>query len=114
MAESKAALTIDGKNYEYDVRPGTVDLGVDETLQVRGALVAQRVAVLVEAKNIGARHQRRRHAAREEEPVAAREIARTDVAEPVDHPLVEQDVVRVDQLVDQRGRGGHGPPTECR
>ncbi|HKT15266.1 MAG TPA: citrate synthase [Allosphingosinicella sp.] len=24
MAESKAALTIDGKNYEYDVRPGTV------------------------------------------------------------------------------------------
>jgi hypothetical protein len=77
-----------------------VDGGVDESLQVGlSRVVFDRVALQIEGHDVGCRHQRRRHAAREQEAVAGARQANAHVAEAIDHALIGQDVVGVNKVI---------------
>ena len=90
-------------NHGMDVRPRAVDLAMDEAFEIGGPAVRRdRLSVQVELDHVGCPHQRRRHAAGEQEPVGSSGMTDADMAETVDHVLVEQDVIGVDQVLDQR------------
>ncbi len=83
------------------VRPRAVDLAMDEPFEIeRVAASVERIPLEVELHDIGGPHQRRRDTASQQEPVAVRRMADADVPEPVDHVLVEQDMICRHKLVD--------------
>jgi hypothetical protein len=89
-----------------DLRPGAIDLGVDEALEIDGtAIVAEGSGVEIEGHDIRFRHQPGRHVAGQQEGVFALVVAHADMAEAVDDALVEQDAVGGDEILDQRRRG---------
>ncbi len=87
--------------HDLGLRPE--DLAVDEALEIgRAALRIDRVAVEVEFHDVGRRNQPRRHAARQQKALRVLVVAGADMAEPVDHALVEENAVGGDDILDQR------------
>jgi len=79
---------------------------VNEAFEVDGlAAGVERIAIEVEFQDIRRSHQRRRHAAREQEAVAALVVAHADMPEGVNHVLVIEDVVAVTSSAMRRGSG---------
>ena len=88
----------------HHVGPGAVDLAMDEALEIDapGLAIARR-AVQVELDDVAGLDGGGRHVARQQEMVRVLVVAHARMAEGVDHALVEQDVVGVDQILQQVG-----------
>src|SRR5205823_5797794 len=84
-----------------DVCTRTIDLAVDKTFEVHAAIVVHDIAVQVERLNVVDGDQRRRQVARQQKTVGAARMTDADVPERVEDALVEQDVIRVDQIRQQ-------------
>ena len=98
-----------------DVGARTVDLAVDETLEVDAASAGiVRVAVQVERQDVVRGHESRRHVAREQEMRWRCVVPHADVSEAVDDTLVVQNAVGdgepFDALAVRGWRQGHGIP----
>src|SRR5260370_20464649 len=75
---------------------------VNETLEVNGAPSRiDRRALQVEFENILSCDQTRRHAARQQKLCRVLLVANADVAETVEHALVVEDPISVDQILDK-------------
>ena len=86
------------------VGPRAVDLAVDEAFEIRARRVRLgRVAVEIELDDVGGGDERGRHAARDQEMVRVLRMACADMAEAVDHALLIEDVVGVDEIVEDGG-----------
>ena len=93
-------------HHRLDLGTGLIDLAVDKAFEIEGAtLGVDRIAVAVEFHDVGRGRQARRHAPRQQEMLGILVMARTDVAEPVDHTLVVEDAIGGDEIVDQCGVG---------
>ena len=98
--------TTDGRMAVHDrhhVLPLAEDLAVNEPLQIgRRAARHDRIAVEVELQHVLLGDQRRRHAAGQQKPIGSFRMPHADMAEAVDHALIEQDMVGIDQFADRR------------
>jgi hypothetical protein len=90
-----------------DVAAGSVDLAVNEALEIGGAAaLVHRVRVEIELEDVGRRHEFRRHGSREQKAIGARGMTDADVPHRIEHVLHRQDVVGDDEIRDQIvGRG---------
>ena len=94
-------------HHRHHVGPGLVDLAVDVPLQVQMRWVGgHRLAGLdLEVEQVGRRDPPRRQVARQHEAAAIAIMPSADMAEGIEDPLVGQDPVGVDQVLDQGGAG---------
>lgn len=96
------------------IRPTAVNLAVDESLQIHGRPSRLgRSPVEIERKHVLGGDQCGCHASGEQKAIRPNWMTLADMAEPVHHALIEQDMVRVHQFADRRGNClgcniGHG------
>jgi len=84
------------------VGPRTIDLAVYEALQVRPAAARiDRVTGESVFHDVVAYYDRGREAPREMKPICSLRVTYTDMAEPVHHTFVVENVIRDDEIVDQ-------------
>ena len=88
-------------DHGLDIAASLVDLAMDVALAVQARRVGRDgFAVKSDLDNVGARHERRRHGARDEEAIGILRRARADVTEAVQNPFVREDVARRDDVLD--------------
>jgi hypothetical protein len=89
--------------YDRDhVRAEAIDFAVNEPFEInRSAGCSERVAVEIEFQNVRGCHQRRRHAASEQEAVRPLVVPDADMPERIDHILVVKDMVRCHKVGDK-------------
>ena len=91
------------------VRPRPIHFAVDEALEIDGAAAGvERVAVEIVFDDVGRGDEAGRHVARQEKAVRVLVVADADMAERVEHALLEQDAVGDRQVLDQVGAGRSG------
>src|SRR5437868_5555491 len=84
-----------------DVRPRTINFAVNESFQIGTPIVVDEIAIQIERLDVVAADERRRHVSRKQEAIRLMRMTNADVAERIEHALVEQNVIRVDQVLDQ-------------
>ena len=99
-------------DYRIHVRPHLVDFAVDEALQEHAAAVlVDGIGIEVELHDVGSRHVRGRHRARDQIAIRIGRMADADMTIGIEHPLVGEDMVRCDEIrdrcgIDRTARGG--------
>ena len=89
-------------NDRSNVRPGSVNFGMDEPLRIeRAAFRVYGIPIEIEFDEIGCRDQFRRERSRHDEPVRGAIVASAHVAEAIEHALLSQDPICGDQVFDQ-------------
>ena len=85
-----------------DVGPGAIDFAVNEAFEIdRAPIRPHDRAVGVEFQDVRRLHQGRRHVAGEPKAIRTFGAAGAHMTEAVEHVLVEQDVIGVDEVIDQ-------------
>ena len=106
-AERQRVLGV-GMHHRHDVGPRLEDRGMDEALQIRLALVADRLAHLVELDQVVALDQFRRQRARHEEALRIVGMAHADMAVGIDHVFVGENAIGDDEVAQQIVELAHG------